>query len=92
MLFNYLLAGAMRDPEMYFELGFARGAHLREPLRRAVDLVGDGRTAGWIGGGDGLALSCAVRELFSGLQTHLCREFCQSRAVEVEVDEGEVRA
>ena len=64
----------------------------REPLRRAVDLVGDGRTAGWIGGGDGLALSCAVRELFSGLQTHLCREFCQSRAVEVEVDEGEVRA
>ncbi len=30
--------------------------------------------------------------LFSGLQTHLCREFCQSRAVEVEIDEGEVRA
>jgi len=32
MLFNYLLAGAMRDPEMYFELGFARGAHLNPSI------------------------------------------------------------
>ncbi len=30
--------------------------------------------------------------LFCGLQSHLCRKLCQTFAVKVEVDEGEVRA